>query len=182
MRLIEVHGELTEVSMRTRVNAMMVKLDYATHMVVDSSGQVLEAWIQYDNGSRESRPIARSGQPGSRMSPQRLAATHDHFISTRAGDIEIDDAWSYQAKNDLGLATAHSSNVDYLSSNVPFRLVKSYMLQGFDQGMLLNLMQTAALAGSASLSRTTARIFEETLDRQVSDYEQLELASYGRGQ
>ena len=180
-RVEKVEGERLEISLRVAVHVMMVDLDFQQHFIVDREGQVLDAWIRYDNGEIKTRPVAARGQPGGYQHFEPLAVSPGHRITTQAGEFAIHAAQRYAIVTDLGLGKSKGQNVEYLSDDVPFRTVKVFNQGSFDSGVLLNLMQTVALAGSASLNGNAARVFERTLDENSDSFDKIELKSFGRG-
>ena len=180
-RVEKVDGDRVEVSRRTQVHVMGVNLDYQSHFLVGREGKVLDAWILYDNGDIEPRPIAGQGQPGGYQNFQPLAVSPGYRITTPAGEFAIDAAQNYALSTDLGLAKSNAQRVEYLSSEVPFRTVKIFTQDSFDSGALLTLLQSVALAGSAALNSTSAKVFEKTLEENSSAFDHIELKAFGRG-
>ncbi len=175
----KVKGNIAEVSLRVDVHVMGVDLEYKQFFVVDREGNVLDAWVRYDDGRIESRPVAGQGQQGGLHNLQRLAVSPDYRITTGGGEFEIDAGYSYSVVKDLGLGTTRSIRIDYLSSDVPFRVVRTLDQGSFDSGTLLSLMQSAAFSGSAQLSSASARLFEQTIDGNMDSFDVIELQRFG---
>jgi hypothetical protein len=174
-----VEGNKAEVSLRVDVRVMGVNLDYTQFFVVDHEGKVLDAWVRYDDGRVESRPVASRGQPGGLENLQRLAVSPDYRISTQGGEFEINAAYSYRVVTNLGLGKTKSIRIDYLSPQVPFRIVRTLDQGSFDSGVLLSLMQGVAFAGSAQLNSGSARLFEQTIDDNMDSFDVIELRRFG---
>ena len=177
----KVEGDKVEVSLRVDVYVMGVSLDYTQHFVVDRDGTVLDAWVRYDDGRIESRPVASRGQQGGLQDLRRVMVSPGYRIVTSAGAFNIDEGFGYTIVIDLGLGKTRAVRIDYLTADVPFRRVRTLDQGSFDSGVLLDLMQNVAFAGSAQLNSASARLFEQTLADNMDSFDIIELHSFGRG-